>query len=93
MDEERETAAEDQGYRQSIPSGRERIARPICQKPKSMPTNVQYENLLDKGLMRVMFNRGSLTGYEYVLTLDNAMHKVKHGWAVKSENQRRVRQA
>jgi hypothetical protein len=41
--------------------------------------------------MRVTYLRGSLKGLEYVLFEDNANHKIKHGWAIKSENQRRIK--
>lgn len=89
MDEERETAAEDQGYR--IPrNGRERH-RPLFPKSKEPQTSDAYEPL-PEGMIRVKFLRGYMAGHEAVLRWDFAEGRIKHGWAVKSDNQRRERQ-
>ena len=88
MLEERETAAEDQGYRLNT----DRMTRPLFQRPRDYPTSASYENLWDKGLVRLTFRRGMLAGLDYIMDEALAEDHIKHGRAVKSENQRRVRQ-
>jgi hypothetical protein len=91
LDEERETAAQDQGHRYKLNTSEK--YKPLFQKPKEYPTSAEYESLWDKGLVRIMFKRGHIGGFEYVMRADIAEEHIKMGRAVSSDNQRRVRQA
>ncbi|MBE3145140.1 MAG: hypothetical protein IMZ61_14665 [Planctomycetes bacterium] len=87
-DEERETAAQDQGYRIQR-NGLEKH-RPLFQKQNEMPTSCDFEELSDLGLVRIEFLRGYKAGHTSIVNEALAEDRIKHRWAVRSENQTRV---
>ena len=90
MEEDRETPAQDQGYRlhhQNTPGS----LRPLFPKRSVNATSSSYERL-PAGLVKVDFVRGEMTGRACVVRDDIAADLIRRGIATKSESQVRIRQ-
>lgn len=83
-EEERETAAEDQGYRQPLPSGR--APGPLFPRNRSLKTYDESQKLR-AGLVRIEYLGGWLGGKIMVIREDIGKVLIKQRRAVKSDNQ------